>query len=320
MKPDTLTLATTPEGRAVLGDWYEEQGRLDVARLYRDEVPQRAVRLRKRVRKLTDEEHARLDEYARRWIAVGRCTEPADRDKAEAALLACYRYAGLAAPKRLVWAPSPLVTCLAGPQAALQLRGSGAAGDAVDGTVQRAMRSAVDDAMHRVVEDAVRDVVSDAVHDAVRDEAHRTARVAVDDMVSNTMSDAVHDAVRHEVNGPVRAAVHDAVSNTMSAGVRNLWWRYLGAQLWIGLLRWGPASVHYALDVLRLDLGREMELRARAYAALCESCCLVWPHRDFAILCERPHAVELEGPGETVEEMLQQRLVRVAWSGWEVTP
>jgi hypothetical protein len=82
----------------------------------------------------------------------------------------------------------------------------------------------------------------------------------------------------------------------------------------------GPAAVSYALDALRLDIGRDLELRARAYAALCESCFLVWPHREFAVLCERPRVLELEGPGETVEQMRRQRLIRVAWEGWKVVP
>ena len=36
---DFLALANSTEGRQVLADSYEEQGRHDVARLYRDELP-----------------------------------------------------------------------------------------------------------------------------------------------------------------------------------------------------------------------------------------------------------------------------------------
>jgi hypothetical protein len=346
MKLDTLSIAATPQSRAVLGDWYEEQGRLDVAMLYRDQLPAREGPLRKRVEKITKSERKRLNEYARKWIAVARCTQPADREKAEAALLACYRLAGLDHPSRLVWAPSPLVTCLAGAQAALRLTSgtTGAVRDAMFGAVSGALNNAVSaavvgeerDAMSDAVSRAVNDAVSalhNSIHDVLRDVVSDEVRDAVNDAVSRVVCDKVNRPLRILVSGTANDAVSDAVSravgsttsntmmsNTMNVEVRHLWWRYLGAQFWVGLWWWGPSSIEFALDVLRLDIGREMELRARAYFALCESCCLVWPHKEFAVLCERPHTLELEGSGETVEQMSQQQLVRVAWEGWEVVP
>jgi hypothetical protein len=64
------------------------------------------------------------------------------------------------------------------------------------------------------------------------------------------------------------------------------------------------------VDVLGLDIGREMELRARAYAATCESACWWWPHKNFVIVSERPHTLE----------MRKGKLVRAAWENWEVKP
>lgn len=325
---EILTLASTADGREVLGDWYDEQGRIDVARLYRDELPQREGPLRKRVESLTDEERAQLDEHARRWIAVGRCIQPADRALAEAALLACYRLSRLHPPKRLIWASSPLVACLAGARAALQLSGDSVVYDSVSGAVRGEV--------FIVVQGVVRDLMHTDVHSAVHDAVHDSVTRELEDALCSAVGDTVHGAVHRAVHGVMRRVVHFEVSNTThraigdavcyglhsAAGVAvaDLWRRYLEAQFSVGSWWWGPAAVSYALDVLRLDIGRDMELRARAYAALCESCCLIWPHREFAILCERPSELELEGPGETLEEMRRQRLVRVAWNGWEVTP
>jgi hypothetical protein len=341
MKFDVLALAATPEGRAVLGDWCEEQGRLDVARLHRDQLPAREGSLRERVERLTKAEREQLDEHAQKWIAIGRCTQPADREKAEAALLACYRRAGLDHPKRLVWAPSPLVACLAGPMAALRLK-------RVEEVVDSSVRDMGYNEMHDEIRNSMRDALCGAVDDSVRSAVYRVVDSAVYGMVYDVVRGAMHDAVnavlsgdavdgvagntlRDSVHEVLCAVVSDAVSNVADASmsdtmmndmmrpeVRDLWWRYLGAQFWVGLWWWGPSDIEFALDVLRLDIGRNMELRARAYFALCESCCLVWPHRDFAILCERPHTLKLSGPSETLEQMQQQGFVRAAWEGWEV--
>jgi hypothetical protein len=52
------------------------------------------------------------------------------------------------------------------------------------------------------------------------------------------------------------------------------------------------------LDELRLDIGRDFELRARAYAATHESACWWWPHRDYVIVSERPSVLEKHANGK----------------------
>ena len=60
------------------------------------------------IEKLTKEQIARFPEFVERWTKIGLCTDPADRPKAEAAIIDCYKYAGLAPPKKIVWCGSPL--------------------------------------------------------------------------------------------------------------------------------------------------------------------------------------------------------------------
>lgn len=90
-----LALSPDPDARAVLADHWEEQGRLDVAMLYRDMLPEPTRKRRKRVNKLTDAERKKMPGWAQRWIAIGRSTQPADHPLAEAAIRACYRHSGL---------------------------------------------------------------------------------------------------------------------------------------------------------------------------------------------------------------------------------
>lgn len=62
-----------------------------------------------RIEQLADEERARFTEWADRWIDVGLRTEPADRERFEASVRDCYRFAGIPFPDVVVWVPSPLV-------------------------------------------------------------------------------------------------------------------------------------------------------------------------------------------------------------------
>ena len=124
-----------------------------------------------RIDMLTDAQRAAMPAYAAEWIARGLDLTPADRPAAEQAYRDCYRLAGLAEPKRIVWVQSPLALALAGPLAAVRL-GDDAVGGVVSGAVRGVVSVAVRGVVSGVVDDAVggavRDAVGDAVDDAVR--------------------------------------------------------------------------------------------------------------------------------------------------------
>ena len=61
----------------------------------------------KKIEKLTAAQTAKLSDYAKRWTEIGLSTTPADRPRAEAAIIEMYRVAGLPAP-RIVWCGSPM--------------------------------------------------------------------------------------------------------------------------------------------------------------------------------------------------------------------
>lgn len=104
---------------------------------------------RTRIDRLSDKERARFDEWADRWIEIGLRTGDADRPRFEAAVVECYRFAGLPVP-RVVWTTSPLAVALAGPIAAHLLYNRAVRG-AVDGAVGGAVDGAVHGAWHRVI-------------------------------------------------------------------------------------------------------------------------------------------------------------------------
>jgi len=238
-----------------------------------------------RVDALTDAQRAAMPDWAARWIDIGLRTGPADRPRFEAAVADCYRYAGLAAPRRVVWCPSPLVAVIAGPIAATILDG-----DAVHGTVRDVVRGAVGGAVDVAVGDAVGDVVGAAVHGAVGVAVHDVVGVAVRDVVGDVVGDVVHGVVGAVVHGAVRAAVRDAVGDVVGAA----WRRYIGGQFWAGGFWWGAVYTSFFREVCDLELDGDMWDRARAYEATVASACWWWPHSEFVMVSERPLHIRLE--------------------------
>jgi len=297
-----LALDLTPDGREALGDWYEDRGRLDVACLYRDQLPERAGPLRRRVTALTSAERERLEEHVKKWIAIGRCTKPADREKAEAALLACYRMVGLPTPRKLVWAKSPVEALSA----------------LVD--VAAEMFESPDEARCGVATNMFYNrltppEVAHALHGDAYEEIYAAIGVVVRGAVDDAVRSPIDEAIEMYVDSLLRDASRD---ERWREYLSILWLHHLGAQLWVGLQWYGPACASYVLDVLNVDIGRYNELCARAYIALCESCCLVWPNKSFAVLCERPRVLEFRGDADNGPDW--QELARAEWEGWEVLP
>jgi hypothetical protein len=93
---------------------------------------------RKRITSITSAERDRFGEWVERWTAIGLSTAEADRDLFERAARRCYRFADLTEPRAIVWVESPLVACIAGPLAAIEI--AVRRGSAVDSAVDSAVR------------------------------------------------------------------------------------------------------------------------------------------------------------------------------------
>jgi len=366
--------------RSVLADWYEETGahplatatrqlhglyrpdaaamgtimtsRPEVARLWRDELPERAHRTRKRVRKMTTAEAAQMPEWVAKWTRIGLSTERADRPMFEAAVAACYRYSELSMPRTIVWAPCPIVVAYAGSIATAVLRRLGQSGDSVGARVDAGVNDSVGASVGARVEDSVRASVNASVgarvdasvnasvgasvgarvEDSVRASVNASVGARVEDSVRASVGASVGASVDAGVGASVDAnvgrsvgrSVGDSVDDSVAASVRasgtkdlDQWHLCNGGQFWVGLPWWGSASVSFALDVLRLDIGREQEIRARAYAAALSAACWWWPHRDFVIVSERPTLIEKHSSGKLKEvrwEWIDDRGKHCAWS------
>jgi len=180
----------------------------------------------------------------------------------------------------------------------------GAVGGAVHGAVHGAVYGAVSGAVHGAVSGAMGGAVYDAVSDAVDG--------AVGGAVGGAVSDAVGGAVDGAVYGAVGGAVHRAVGGAVGGAVSNLWWKYLGAQFWVG---W-PAYQSFFSEVCQLELAPKVEQYAKDYQSLSESCCWVWPHRQFAILCERPAWIHRDARGRMHSDTTMAIAFRDGWGLW----
>jgi hypothetical protein len=63
------------------------------------------------------------------------------------------------------------------------------------------------------------------------------------------------------------------------------------------------------LDVLGLDIGKELELGVRAYAACAMSACWWYPTQGVCFVSERPRELIKHADGT---------LKRATWEGWEI--
>ena len=244
---------------------------------------------------LSDEERARFNEWADKWIEIGLRTGPADRARFEAAVKACYGFAGIEWPGVVVWVPSPLVIALAAPTTALVIEAVKAAQRAPLARVEdrhkktgrfQSIRAAVDDAVDAAVGGAVRAAVDDAVGGAVR--------AAVDAAVGGAVRGAVGGAVDDAVRGAVGAAVDDAVDAAVRNVIGRSWPNYIGGQFWSGGYWWGGAFTSFFREICKLKLKGDLWDRGRAYEATVESACWWWPHRHFVMVCERPTVIHRE--------------------------
>src|SRR5574343_1368130 len=77
---------------------------------------------RRKITQLTAEQIALMPDWGEQWLRIGLCTDPADFDTAERAVLGCYASAGLARPKVILRMGSPMSATVGGAYAALLLR------------------------------------------------------------------------------------------------------------------------------------------------------------------------------------------------------
>ena len=181
----------------------------------------------KTITQLTDEQRARFPEWVEKWVAIGHCTAPADRVRAEWGIRGCYEAAGLKPPP-IVWVDSPLAAVLAGPLTSVVLdvlTGVNKSQFIADIGVQfrnlvaGVSENAARKALSREVQSTVFSAVDSAVRSAVSSEVHSEVVSAVSSAVRSEVDSAVSSEVHSEVRSEVDLAVHSAVNLAVGSAV-----------------------------------------------------------------------------------------------------
>jgi hypothetical protein len=230
-----------------------------------------------RIDMLTDAQRDRFPEWVERWVEQGLSTAPADRSRVEAGIRACYTFAGLPAPEAVLWVPSPLAGVLEQPRPGpypmpwsplaeeLTLTGSGAGLLAADAPPE--------------------DVAL-----TVDEELLSALQAAVGDSVGAELWFEIWSAVDSYVGWMVDEQVSSAIEKLVGA---NHWQNRFGGSWWCAFQAWSS----FLREVCGLSLPPELVRRAEAFADA-QSAGWWWPHRRFAVVCERPTWVSRDEHGQ----------------------
>ena len=103
------------------------------------------------INELTQAQKDRFQEFADKWIAIGTCTEPANRKETEKYINIAYEKENLKHPKKIVWCDSPLSMALT--HNAMKKKAS--VGDSVRDSVRDSVWASVGDSVGDSVRDSV---------------------------------------------------------------------------------------------------------------------------------------------------------------------
>ena len=296
----------------------------------------------KKITKLTSDQEARFPEFIRKWIDIGLSTQPADRPRAEKAIVGLYRLAKLEKPM-VIWLPCPISAALSaacyektiqhrivdrpdGASVYSAVRSAvrsavggavssavgGAVRSAVGGAVRSAVRSAVysavDSAVYSAVDSAVYSAVGSAVDSAVYSAVDSSVGSAVDSAVRSAVDSAVYSAVGSAVDSAVYSAVDSsvgsAVDSSVGSAVRSAGRSFFGGSLYnSGYCSWAD----YFSEICAIAIDRN-------FLEITESCGLYWTLDGICFASERPSAINLDNEGRLHSETGMS--IRYAGTGW----
>lgn len=233
----------------------------------------------KKITELTDEQRARMPEWADKWIEIGLRTGDADFDRFERAIKVAYEKTQVPFPNNIIRVKSPLVGALAS-SIAMRILGSSAVG------------LEVDSAMYSVVASEVGSEVGSA--------AGLEVESAMDLAVRSEVDSAVYSEVYSEVGSVVALEVESAAASALQTPLK--WHGWLGGQFWVDGWWGSPAYVSFFTDVCGLELSPDIQERAQAYRDICESVNYVWPNKNFVMVCDRPVFIKRDEQGRLHSE------------------
>jgi len=211
--------------------------------------------------KLTPEHEAQIAPTRDRWLRIGLSTEPADRARAQAGVVAAYQAANLPPPKLFIWLQSPLAGCV-GSAMLGQVRGQ------VGGQVRGQVGGQVRGQVGGQVRDQVRGQVLDQVLYQVRDQVWGQVWDQVEGQVGDQVLGQVWDQVRGQVWDQVEGQVWDQVGRAIYGQHEAGWLSFYA----------------FFRDACTLESARRLD----GLIQVAESAGWWWPFAGAVVLTERP--------------------------------
>lgn len=256
----------------------------------------------KEIKKLTKKQKDMMGPWAEKWIKIGLSTDPMNFDKAMKGVVGCYKAANLSLARRKIFpVSSPLIGSLAAPLSA----------NIICVFLERKNNS--------------KGKVSNAAKDALNQCIDNTIKIAIDSIKGNktilelTKGISIYDAVSKSVKKTVIPSVYPILSGMTSKEVEimfndkistKLWWHsWMGGQFWAA---W-RAFQSFLREVCHLELEPNIELAARSYQMIAESCSYWWPNENFCHISDRPTFIGRNSEGKLHADMRKA----IEWpDGW----
>jgi len=233
-----------------------------------------------KLEELTKEQESKLEAYEQKWSQIGLSTEKSNHRKAEAAMIAAYKVAGLAPPE-FIWLDSPM---------------EGAIGAALlDVLKEHDSENKIGAPVWAKVGVKVWDKVRDKVRDNVRAKVWAKVGDKVGDKVRDKVRDNVRDKVMAKVWAKVRDNVRDKVWAKVGDKVRDKVWDKVG-EAGYGQHDAGWLSF-YSFFLNECGMHEECS-DLKPLMDLAENCSWFWPLEGICILTEKPTEIHLNEQGD----------------------
>lgn len=243
------------------------------------------TKTKKIITELTEEQKARFPEFIAKWVAIGLCTKPAERQKAESALGRLYTAAKLTIP-RMYWLPDPILGAMAARAymlTALALRADMESPESIveDGGLGSTCGEVAEAAVDVCLPIACK---VESLNDERRTALYTMVAAAMNGTLATVWPKANVPSKRKRVARFAVLAQQIADKNKSeitSAGIA-----YFGGSLWAAYPAWA--------DYFNLVCGVKID---RSYLEMTESCGFYWTISDTAFLTERPSQINRDDRG-----------------------
>jgi hypothetical protein len=235
----------------------------------------------KKISKLTKEQELQLAVFRDKWLEIGLCCEPANRQQAIEGAKLAYAAAGLKEPKIFVWLDSPL---------------SGAYGAAM----LKEIESQVESQVWSQVWSQVRSQVESQVWSQVRSQVRSQVESQVWSQVWSQVRSQVESQVWSQVWSQVRSQVWSQVRSQVESQVWSQVWSQVRSQVRSQVYQAGYGS-HDAswlgfYEFMQF-VGIEEASKLNGLQKIAQSSGWFWPFENLVILTERHNVLMRDAAG-----------------------